>query len=78
MQNSIWALAETHLLKLRLFIQGFKIVFSEEPKSRGGGGLGGLEYLLTFGLINNTMVQGFAKNQVGLFVRIHLLIICVN
>lgn len=34
--------------------------------------------LLTFGPINNTMVQGFIKNQVGLFVSIHLLIICVN
>lgn len=33
---------------------------------------------LTFNPINNTMVRGFAKNQVCLFVSIHLLIICLN
>lgn len=42
----------------------------------GGGNTS--EYLLTLGPINNTMVQGFAKNRVCLFVSKHLLIICLN
>lgn len=61
--------------ELKLFIQKLRIVFSEELRGRGKNTS---EYLLTFGPINNTMVQGFAKNQVCLFVSIHLLIICVN
>lgn len=71
MWNSIQALGGTHLLKLRLFIQKLRTVFSEEGENTS-------EYLLTFGPINNTMVQGFAENQACLFVSKHLLIICVN
>lgn len=48
----------THLLKLRLFIPKLRIVFSEEVRGEGGMSAD----LLTFGPINNTIVQGFAKN----------------
>lgn len=57
------ALGGTHLLKLKLFTQKLRIVFSEEQRGRGGGGGGTSEYLLTFGPINKTMVAGICKES---------------